>query len=246
MFKKSKFALVTGASSSLGKEIASIMAENGIIVFALGSDESALNNLKNSYPEAIKILNYDLADPKNWKKVSDKLSGFHLNYVVHAATSTDPIRSLEQIDYNSWMKTMTINLHAPIFLTQELLANSFSSKSRILFISSAGAQVPIAGSGVHCISKAGLEMARKVLSVENKHYLLASFVPSLIDIKIHNHIKASTKYIGQGIDYFFNIEEKGHLDKLTLYAECIYSLLTKTSDEDFTDDVWDFDDFQLF
>lgn len=244
MFKHSKFALITGASSSLGKVIASIMAENGIVVFALGSNKAALMSLKNTYPDTIKILNYDLSDSKSWKKISYELNGFQLNYVIHAATSTDPIRSLEQTDYDSWMKIMAINLHAPIFLTRALLANSLSLKSRILFISSAGAQVPIAGFGAHCISQAGLEMARKIMSVENKPYLLASFVPNLMDIKMHNHIKASTKYFGQGIDYFFNTEERESLDKLTLYAECIYSLLTKTSDEDFTDDVWDLDDFE--
>lgn len=245
MIRKNKFALITGASSGLGKALTLAMAQHGIYIFALGNCETHLQDIKDAYPDLIEVFNYDISKSKSWREIASQLHGFNLNYVIHAATSTEPTQTIEQMNYDSWMSTMMINLNAPVFLTKALVSNSLTLQSRVLFVSSIGAQVPISGSGSHCISKAALEMARKVLSVESKPYLLASFVPSTMDIMIHSRINASVKYMQSDVGYSSS-KQKEESYQLKTYAERIYCLLSNTTDEVFTDDIWSFEDIEKF
>lgn len=66
--------VVVGASSGMGRNIASNLAKSGANVLAIARNEKRLADLQKSYPERIRISSLDVlsADSNAWKKVLDE------------------------------------------------------------------------------------------------------------------------------------------------------------------------------
>lgn len=62
-------ALITGASSGIGKEMAKILAKRGYDLILVARDKTKLNELKNELNANIKIITMDLSVEANCKKL---------------------------------------------------------------------------------------------------------------------------------------------------------------------------------
>ena len=62
-------ALITGASSGIGRDIAKILAENGCDLILVARDEEKLNTLKDELNTNVKIVTMDLSIADNCKKL---------------------------------------------------------------------------------------------------------------------------------------------------------------------------------
>ena len=62
-------ALITGASSGIGKDFAKILANKGYELVLVARDENKLNELKEELNTNIKIVCMDLSNPDNCKKL---------------------------------------------------------------------------------------------------------------------------------------------------------------------------------
>ena len=226
----------------MGEALSLKMAAAGIGVFAIGSDSKKLRQLEQRYPGAIKAIAYDLSEPNSWQDITSVLKGFRLNYLVHADSPVGPVGKLELTDYQLWKKAMVVNLDAPLFLTKSLSNGCLYSDSRVLFVSSVGAHVPIGGAGSYCISKAALEMARKVLSLESKPYLLASFSRGFSDSDLYECIMSSSGGARSSAAQMFDLRDKNDLAEIKPCVDFIHWILTGTSNEVYADNTWDYED----
>ena len=62
-------ALITGASSGIGRDMAKILANKGYDLVLVARDEEKLNSLKNELNTNIKIVTMDLSIGENCKKL---------------------------------------------------------------------------------------------------------------------------------------------------------------------------------
>jgi len=83
------WALVTGASSGIGKEFANQLAENGMNVILIARRENLLkelaNNLESNYNIQTKYLVLDLTDDNIIERIEDITKGLDLSFVVSNA-----------------------------------------------------------------------------------------------------------------------------------------------------------------
>lgn len=160
---KGKKVLVTGASSGIGFQIAYDFLQAGATVGAhYRSNLQGVNNLLTSAShEQCKIFQADFSDKMQvirvWKEFINWSSGIDI-LINNAGEAAVPV-PLEELDDDSWDRTLNVNLKAPFWLSREALRIMSAQKSgRILNISSIGVKF---GGGLNTIhysaSKAALE-----------------------------------------------------------------------------------------
>lgn len=137
---KDKTAVITGASSGIGRAITLALAAKGVKVCLLGRSIEALEEVAAVARETSpKVLCYqvDLTVDPDIQKVSDRISGEFacVDFLIHSA-GVIFLGSLESTPVEVFDKQYQINVRAPYALTRSLLPLLRSDQGQIVFINS--------------------------------------------------------------------------------------------------------------
>lgn len=160
-----KLILVTGASSGIGRGIATACAKMGATVIMNGRNEDRLQKVLESLPEGEhQIVAADLADKESVTAMVDALP--KLDGIVQCAGVANriPCKSItqESIDF-----VINTNLEAPILLQAALLSKKKVNKgASIVFIASRAAESPSMGNAIYSASKGAIISYAKCLALE--------------------------------------------------------------------------------
>ncbi len=118
------------------------------------------------------------------------LSGCNLQYLVHNAATVEPLKPLIEVTLEEWKNAISINLEAPIFLTQDLYS-LMSAGTRILNISSGLAHTTLPGLSVYSITKSALLMAYNAFKEEllGEGILFGSVQPGIVDTDMQMNLR---------------------------------------------------------
>jgi NAD(P)-dependent dehydrogenase (short-subunit alcohol dehydrogenase family) len=164
-----RVALVTGASSGIGAEVACLLGERGASVAAVGRDRARLDataaRIEGAGSEALAIV-ADLTAPDAAAHVVrdavDRFGG--LDILINAAGVFRPAAVTEAL--SSFDEEWQINVRAPFRLTAAALPYLRSRAGTVLFISSVAAARAFPGCAGYCASKGAVENLMRVLAVE--------------------------------------------------------------------------------
>jgi len=137
-----KTALITGASSGIGKELALIHAEKGgdLIIVARSLDK--LNNLKttleNKYNNKVYVIQKDLTQPSATKEVYNevKSNGLKVDFLINNA-GFGGLGNFNERDINDDVAMINLNITALTTLTHYFLQDFVANNNgKILNVSS--------------------------------------------------------------------------------------------------------------
>lgn len=147
-------AVVTGATSGIGKAIVSALAATGVTVFAIGRNEAALAELAAT-TGATPIR----ADVRDVATIAAALDGVAVDILVNNAGILSTRALFHEIDPADIDAMIDVNLKAPMHLTRALLPGMVSRKrGHLIYIGSSGGQAPYPNMGAYGPSKAGLSL----------------------------------------------------------------------------------------
>lgn len=158
-----RIVLVTGASSGIGRAVASHLLNLGDHVVALGRDLGRLREL-----EAFGRVTCVSADLFDFSAYRELVAGLpQLDGFVHSAGMVDnnPIKFFA---LDKYQRTVDLNQTAPLLLVAEMArARRLNNGASIVFMSSInGNSVAIKGCAAYAATKAALTGAAKVLALE--------------------------------------------------------------------------------
>lgn len=166
-----KTALVTGASSGMGKAIAEAMGLHGAGIIVSSNDEAACKAVaeeflgKNIRAVAIPCDMGQQADIQNL--VENALVATGKIDILVSCVGIAPAGSFEDIEASDFEKIMQINLQSAIELTQKVLPGMVARKDGVLiYLASIAAVRGNKNIGLYGISKAGLVQLVRNLAVE--------------------------------------------------------------------------------
>ncbi|MQA01180.1 MAG: SDR family NAD(P)-dependent oxidoreductase [Streptosporangiales bacterium] len=144
----SKTLLVTGASKGIGFETVRrfFYADNDVTDFVLLARESDafaenLQKLEDDNPYGKKLHPYmiDLGDRGAIVRLMGEVAHQHgqIDLLVNNAGYTDP-KPIQQIEFSSFERTMSVNLYAPFTIVQELLHHGNKFELIVNIASTAG------------------------------------------------------------------------------------------------------------
>ena len=166
-------AVVTGASSGVGKAVALGLASQGATVCLIGRNLQALEAVAESArAQAPRVASYhaDLTIDENVRDLKAKLQREFgsIDLLIHCAgvISIGPIESapVEDLDWQ-----YRINVRSPYFLTQTLLPMLRTRQGQIVFINSLVGLSAKAGSSQYSVTKHALKGLADSLRNEVNH-----------------------------------------------------------------------------
>jgi 3-hydroxy acid dehydrogenase / malonic semialdehyde reductase len=145
-------AVVTGATSGIGRAIALALAGSGHKVIAVGRDADALAKL-----QAVQNIEALQLDVTNRLAVSAALSGRDVDILVNNAGMIAPLGNFCDADEADIDATLALNVSAGIHLTR-LLAPGMRARARghIFFTGSTAGHAAFPNMAVYCASKAAV------------------------------------------------------------------------------------------
>lgn len=176
--QNNKTALITGASSGIGRELTRLFAKDGYQLVLVGRDEEALNrhayNLQNQYGTQATIIRKDLSDPKAPDEIYAETNekGLTIDVLVNDAGFGDYGMFATETDLQTELDLVQVNAVALMHLTKLYLKDMVSrNEGKILMLGSEVSVVPNPMMAVYGATKAFIksfaEAIRNELSETN-------------------------------------------------------------------------------
>ena len=166
-----KVALVTGATSGIGRAAALALGEAGWWVLVTGRDEARAREVAEQLESGGQALALDLNGPGAPRRAVEaaREGGGRLDLLVNNA-GVHALATVPDTDEALYDELMNTNLRAATLLAGEALrAMRETGGGTIVNVSSEAGLVAVRGQAVYNISKAGLVMLTRAIAVDHAH-----------------------------------------------------------------------------
>jgi short-subunit dehydrogenase len=236
-----KYALVTGASSGIGKQISLELTQRGYDIIAVSNQENELERLKlelnERYGKEPVTINIDLSNPESANYVHDFCTkqGLKVEILVNNAGQL-VLEEAINLRKSESMNIMQLHMHTPVQLCQ-LFGKEMTQRKGdyILNVSSISAVMPYPKISLYGPTKTFIRYFTKALRMEMKpHYvhvtclipgatgtaLLESHKLNVPVAKKLGIIRSPERVARSGVRALFNDQSEcvpGFLNKLTMW-----------------------------
>ncbi len=165
-----KVAVVTGASSGIGRAAAKIFADKGFTVVAVGRNEKELSALSKTVTSKKGLIKIHLADVNEMSQleriVSETIHNFGRIDVLVNSAGIIKNGSVETTTLDDWDKMMHINLRSVFILTQKCVPYLAETKGNIVNVSSVAGTRSFPNLLAYCVSKAAVDQFTRCTALE--------------------------------------------------------------------------------
>lgn len=161
-----RVAVVTGASSGLGRRAAVALAAAGAQVVGVARRQDALNSLENDIGVACAVVAADVADRDAVVPLRDAVSApFGAPDILVHAAGVNTRETADDVTPEGWDRTLALNLSAPFFISQALVpAMKAKGWGRIVNFASLQTTRAFPGGIAYGASKAGIGQLTRAMA----------------------------------------------------------------------------------
>ncbi|MGK7371126.1 MAG: SDR family NAD(P)-dependent oxidoreductase [Candidatus Halalkalibacterium sp. M3_1C_030] len=193
-----KVALITGATSGIGRAIAELFAVEGAAVALNGRNkvegEKIVKNISKNGGTAV-FLQADISSAKtNRELISSVLSEFGRLDILVPNAGVLGLGSVTTVTEETWHQTMDINLNAVFYLMRAAIPHlkSNENKASIVVTGSIAAHKGFPNHAAYCASKGALEALVKQVAVDYAPDIRINMVnPGPIDTALYKNSAAA-------------------------------------------------------
>jgi NAD(P)-dependent dehydrogenase (short-subunit alcohol dehydrogenase family) len=228
-----KVAIVTGASSGIGRATAKIFAENGFTVIAVGRSEKELfavgkevvsdtGSIKTHLADVLEISQLD-------RVVSDTIDAHgRLDVLVNSAGIISN-GTLENTALDDWDKMMAVNLRSVFILSQKCVPHLIRSKGNIVNVSSVAGTRAFPNVLAYCVSKAAIDQLTRCSALElaGKGVRVNAVNPGVVVTNIHKRGGMEEEAYSQFLEHSKTTHPIGRVGTPEEVGELIYYLASE-------------------
>jgi short-subunit dehydrogenase len=161
------YAIVTGASKGIGREISILLAKKGYKLILIARSTSELEVLAAELPDEALYFTIDLSEAGAAKKVAEFCKNLPVSILVNNA-GYGLWGNFEESDIGPQLNMLQLNINAVIELTHYLLPQLKKQPSYILNVSSTAAYQAVPTLALYAASKAFVLSFSRALRIELK------------------------------------------------------------------------------
>lgn len=187
-----KYAVVTGGTRGIGKAISERLLEEGFTVLAVyAKNQEAAEKMMARYGNTGRfgVIQKDLFDYESAVELAEMIGERFpwIDVLVLNSAITD-FTAFEDIEPESWMRVMNVNLNGPFFLIQQLSSKIKEDVGRIILMGSHVGNYPHARSVSYGVSKAAVHaLARYLVKYFSPRGITVNcIVPGTIETSWHD------------------------------------------------------------
>ena len=167
----SKIALVTGATSGIGRATARILARNNYKIILCGRREDRLTELENELSEFTKIhtLSFDVRDKKAvFESINSLPLAFSkIDVLINNAGNAHGLDSIQNGDLDDWDAMIDINVKGLLYVSKAIIPKMIEQKSgHIINIGSIAGKEVYPNGNVYCASKYAVDALNKSMRMD--------------------------------------------------------------------------------
>lgn len=182
-----KTALITGATSGIGKACAIMLAKNNYNVIITGRRSERLDELENEI-EGVKVLklNFDIRNrqetekqikslPKNWKNI---------DLLINNAGLASGLSDIQDGDIDQWEQMIDTNVKGLLYISRQIMPIMIENKKgHIVNISSIAGKETYGKGNVYCGTKHAVEAITKGMRIDMLQHAIkvTSIAPGMVD-----------------------------------------------------------------
>lgn len=215
-----KIALITGATSGIGRATAYLFAENGARLILCGRRNDRLQTISKELSQKTEIhtLQFDVRDKdavfKNIENLPKELS--EIDILINNAGNAHGLDSIQNGNTNDWDAMLDINVKGLLYVSKAVLPVMLKNKSgHIINIGSTAGKEVYPNGNVYCASKHAVDAINQGmrLDLNGKGIRVGAINPGLVETE------------------FSEVRFKGDTDR----AEKVYQNFTPLRPEDIAD-----------
>lgn len=168
-----KIALITGATSGIGKACALTYAQNGFHLILTGRRADRLaefkDQLENDYPVKVQTLCFDVRNreevEKNLQSLSEDLK--KVDVLINNAGLSQGLDPIQNGDLNDWDTMIDTNIKGLLYVSK-IVSNWMISekKGHIVNIGSIAGKETYANGNVYCATKHAVDALNKAMRID--------------------------------------------------------------------------------
>jgi NAD(P)-dependent dehydrogenase (short-subunit alcohol dehydrogenase family) len=235
IFMQEKVAIVTGASSGIGRAAALLFAAKGIRVVGVGRNEKELSALRQEAKEKNGVVKTHLADILENKQVerviTETTEAFGgIDILVNAAGIISN-GSIETTTLDDWDKMLNINLRSVFFMMQKCLPHLEKTRGNVVNVSSVTGVRAFPGVLAYCVSKAAVDQLTRCSALElaPKGIRVNAVNPGVVVTNIHKRGGMDEEKYEQFLEHSKTTHPLGRVGSPEEVAELIYFLASENA-----------------
>lgn len=205
----SKTALITGATSGIGKATAELLAKNNYKIILCGRRKDRLEALQNELSEytEIHILPFDVSDKK---AVTESIASLpptfsNIDILINNAGNAHGLDPIQDGDIDDWDAMIDINIKGLLYVSKAVIPIMINNKSgHIINIGSTAAKQVYPNGNVYCATKHAVDAINKGMKMDLNPYgiRVGAIHPGLVETEFSevrfkgNTEKAANVYKG--------------------------------------------------
>ena len=171
----SKIALVTGATSGIGKATAQILAKNNYKIILCGRREDRLLELKKELSAFTEVhtLSFDVRDKKAvFENINSLPEGFSkIDVLINNAGNAHGLDSIQNGNLEDWDAMIDINVKGLLYVSKAIIPKMIEQKSgHIINIGSIAGKEVYANGNVYCASKHAVDALNQAMRIDLNPY----------------------------------------------------------------------------
>lgn len=230
-----KVAIITGASSGIGRATALLFAENGAKVIAVGRNEKELNSLRDESKEKKGQLKTHLADIRETTQVerivTDTIDSYKKIDVLVNAAGIIANGSIETTTLDEWDKMMDINLRAVFYIMQKCVPHLEKTKGNVVNVSSVTGVRAFPNVLAYCVSKAAVDQLThcSALELAPKGIRVNAVNPGVVVTNLHRRSGMEEEKYEQFLEHSKTTHPLGRVGTPDDVANLIYFLASENA-----------------
>lgn len=170
-----KTALITGATSGIGKATAILLAKNGYKIIICGRREERLLQLKKELSECTEVhtLVFDVRDKKAvFETINSLPEAFSkIDILINNAGNAHGLDSIQNGDLDDWDAMIDINVKGLLYVSKAIIPKMIEQRSgHIINIGSIAGKEVYPNGNVYCASKHAVDALNNSMRIDLNPY----------------------------------------------------------------------------
>ena len=169
---KNKTALITGATSGIGKSCAKDLAKKGVNLVLTGRRKELLKKIKNKFEKKynieVKTLNFDITKQKKVEKSLEKLlESTKIDILINNAGLALDASKIDDCDTKDWETMIDTNIKGLLYVSRIIIKHMRKNNSGHIINLGSIAGVMIYPSGnVYCATKSAVHALSEAMNID--------------------------------------------------------------------------------